>query len=184
MEVPKGIPNPSNKVCKLRKSLYGLKQASRQWFSKLTQTLLTLGYQQSKYDYSLFINKSSTDITIVAVYVDDIMVTGSNFSEVIHLKQHLNALFGIKDLGQLHYFLGLEVIHTAEGIILSQRKFTNELLKECGPLPNTAVSTPLPLNCKLSPDDGEPLPDPFLYRTLVGKLNFLTHTRPDLSYTA
>jgi len=76
------------------------------------------------------------------------------------------------------------VINTAEGIILSQRKFTTELLKECGPLPNTAVSTPLPLNCKLNPDDGELLPDPFLYRTLVGKLNFLTHTRPDLSYTA
>jgi len=86
MEVPKGIPNPSNKVCKLRKSLYGLKQASRQWFSKLSQTLISLGYQQSKYDYSLFINKSSTDITLVAVYVDDIMITGSNTSEISHLK--------------------------------------------------------------------------------------------------
>ena len=86
MEVPKGIPNPSNKVCKLRKSLYGLKQASKQWFSKLSQTLLSLGYQQSKYDYSLFINKSSIDITLVAVYVDDIMITGSNTSKISHLK--------------------------------------------------------------------------------------------------
>ena len=96
----------------------------------------------------------------------------------------MDTFFGIKDLGQLHYFLGLEVIHTAKGIILSQKKFTNELLRECGPLSSIAVSTPIPLNCKLNPEDGELLHDPFLYRTLVGKLNFLTHTRPDLSYTA
>jgi len=184
MEVPKGIPNPSNKVCKLRKSLYGLKQANRQWFSKLSQTLISLGYQQSKYDYSLFINKSSTDITLVAVYVDNIMITGSNTSEISHLKQHLDTLFGIKDLGQLHHFLGLEIIHTAKGIILSQKKFTNELLRDFGSLPSAAVSTPLPLNYKLNPDDGDLLPDPFMYRTLVGKLSFLTHTRPDLSYIA
>jgi len=143
-----------------------------------------LGYQQSKYDYSLFINKSSTDTTLVAIYVDDIMITGSNTSEISHLKQQLNTLFGIKDLGQLHYFLGLEVIHTAKGIILSQKKFTTELLRECRPLSSFAVSTPLPLNCKLHPEDGNLLPDPFLYRTLVGELNFLTHTKSDLSYTA
>ena len=69
MEVPKGIPNPSNKVCKLRKSLYGLKQASRQWFSKLSQTLLSLGYQQSKYDYSLFISKSSFKEFLINFFV-------------------------------------------------------------------------------------------------------------------
>ena len=78
MEVPKGIPNRSNKVCKLKKSLYGLKQTRRQWFSKLSCTLLSLGYQQSRNDYSLFINKSSTDITIITVCVDDIMITGSS----------------------------------------------------------------------------------------------------------
>jgi len=109
MEVPKGIPNPSNKVCKLKKSLYGLKQASRQWLTKLSNTLISLGYQQSKNDYSLFIIKSSTNITITEVYVDDIMLTGSNPAEIQHVKQHLHKCFGIKDLGRLHYFLGLEV---------------------------------------------------------------------------
>jgi len=128
MEVPKGIPNPSNKVCKLRKSLYGLKQASRQWFSKLSNTLTSLGYQQSKNDYSLFINKCSTHITLVAVYVDDILITGSDNAEIIHVKDHLNQCFGIKDLGQLHYFLGLEVSHLPEGVVLTQKKFTLEFL--------------------------------------------------------
>ena len=75
MQVPKSIPNPSNKVCRLKKSLYGLEQGSRQWLSKLSTALTSLGYQQSKNGYSLFINKSSTDITIIAVYVDDIMIT-------------------------------------------------------------------------------------------------------------
>jgi len=109
MTVPQGIPNPTNKVYRLRKSLYGLKQASRQRFQKLSSTLSSLGYQQSKHDYSLFINKSSTDIVLIAVYVDDILITGSNKLEIDHVKHHLDQCFGIKDLGTLHYFLGLEV---------------------------------------------------------------------------
>jgi len=104
MQVPQGIPNPLKKVYRLKKSLYGLKQASRQWFSKPSSTLISLGYHQSKHAYSLFINKSSTNITIAAVYVDDNMVTGSNLAEIVHLKQHLHKCFGIKDLGPLHYF--------------------------------------------------------------------------------
>ena len=86
MKVPKGIPNPSNKVCRLKKSLYGLKQASRHWFSKLNSTLVSLGYQQSKNDYSLFINKCSTSITIIIVYVDDILIIGSGKVEIDHVK--------------------------------------------------------------------------------------------------
>jgi len=182
MEVPKGILNPLNKVCRLKKSLYGLKQANRQWFSKLSATLISLGYQKSKNDYSLFINKSSTDITIAVVYVDDIMLTGSSSAEIAHVKQHFHSLFGIKDLGKLHYFLGLEVSYIPQGIVLSQKKFTLEFLKD-GNLPSSRpVLTPLPSNYKLTPDEGDLLTDPTYYRAMVGKLNFLTHTRPDLSF--
>jgi len=78
--------------------LYGLKQASRQWFQKLSTILTGLGYQHSRNDYSLFLNKSSTDIVIIAVYVDDILITGSNKQEIDHVKQHLDMCFGIKDL--------------------------------------------------------------------------------------
>ena len=107
MQMPKGIPNPENKVCRLKKLLYGLKQASRQWFTKLKDTLLSLGYIQSKNDYSLFLNKTTTNITIIAVYVDDILLTGSDSLEIQNVKHRLNQKFGIKDLGHLHYFLGL-----------------------------------------------------------------------------
>ena len=183
MQMPKGIPNPNHKVCRLRKSLYGLKQASRQWFSKLKDTLFSLGYTQSKSDYSLFLNKTSTQITVIAVYVDDILITCSNYAEIQHVKQHLDTTFGIKDLGKLHYFLGLEVSHTEKGFFFSQQKFTRDLLRDCAfPIKNTA-STPLPLTCKLLPDEGTLLNDPTTYSALVGKLNFLTHTRPDLAFT-
>ena len=100
--------------------VHGLKQASRQWFTKLKDTLLSLGFVQSKNDYSLFLNRTSTNITILAVYVDDILLTGSDSKEIQHVKQSLDKQFGIKDLGCLHYFLGLEVQHTPQGVILSQ----------------------------------------------------------------
>ena len=183
MQMPKGIPNPDNKVCRLRKSLYGLKQASRQWFTKLKDTLISLGFVQSKNDYSLFLNKTSTNITILAVYVDDILLTGSDSKEIQHVKQCLNEKFGIKDLGSLHFFLGLEVQHTPLGVILSQQKFTRELLRDCGFPIKRQASTPLPLNCRLLPEEGSLLDDPTTYRALVGKLNFLTNTRPDLCFT-
>ena len=183
MQMPKGIPNPHNKVCRLKKSLYGLKQASRKWFSKLKDTLLSLGYIQSKNDYSLFLNKNSTHTTLLAVYVGDILLTGSHYEEIQHVKQHLNDIFGIKDLGKLHYFLGLEVTQAEQGVLLSQRKFTRELIRDCGFPLKHKVSTPLPLNCKLSPDEGTLLEDLTIYRTLVGKLNFLTNTKPDLSFS-
>ena len=98
MQMPKGIPNPEKKVCRLKNSLYGLKQASRQWFNKVKYTLISLGYAQSKNDYSLFLNNSSKKLTIRTVYVDDILIIGSDFEEIQHVKQCVNAQFGIKDL--------------------------------------------------------------------------------------
>jgi len=86
MKMPEGIPNPSNKVCRLQKSLYGLKQASRQWHAKLVDFLKLQGYTQSKNDYSLFLKSSDTDVTIVAMYVDDILLTGSNLADIQALK--------------------------------------------------------------------------------------------------
>ena len=129
MRVLLGIPNPHNKVCKLKKSLYGLKQASRQWFQKLAAFLNSRDYQQSKNDPSLFLKQSASDITILAVYVDDILLTGSNSTEIDSIKRHLDDEFTIKDLGILHYFLGMEASYVSEGIILTQHKFTKELLQ-------------------------------------------------------
>lgn len=113
-------------MCKLRKSLYGLRQASCQWANKLTHELLEQGFVQSKNDYSMFTLKTATDITILDVYVDDIIVTGSSFQQIQSIKIHLHDTFSIKDLGILHYFLGIEIVYLPDGIVMSQTKFTKE----------------------------------------------------------
>ncbi|XP_048503120.1 uncharacterized mitochondrial protein AtMg00810-like [Beta vulgaris subsp. vulgaris] len=180
--MPEGVPNPENKVYKLIKSLYGLKQASRQWFARLNSELEKQGFVQSKNDYSLFINGYLNDMCIAAVYVDDIILTWPNFALIVSLKQHLHQVFSIKDLGALSFFLGIEVSRLSSRIILSQRKFTKELLSYCSLDLSKTAKIPLPLNLKLLAEDGDFYHDPSQYRCLVGKLNFLTHTRPDLSF--
>lgn len=182
MQVPEGIPNSDNKVCRLLKSLYGLKQASRQWFAKLCDSLKQRGFEQSKNDYSLFIKRRDNLITVAAVYVDDILLTGSDLEEISLLKSHLHQTFTIKDLGELNYFLGMEVTHCPEGIAVTQKKFTTELLQDSGFLHCKPACTPLPLHLKLQPDSGSPLPDLSPYIMLIGKLNYLTNTRPDLAF--
>ena len=184
MKIPDGLDNPSStNVCKLKKSLYGLKQSSRQWFAKLTMELHHQGFVQSKNDYSLFIKRSSTTITIAAVYVDDIILTGNNMAVIQSLKSHLHRIFSIKDLGRLSYFLGIEVSYLPDGIVLSQRKLTTELLQRSSIHQFKKVTTPFPLNLQLHSTNSPLHTNPTQYRSLVGKLNFLTHTRPDLSFS-
>ncbi|XP_057522453.1 uncharacterized mitochondrial protein AtMg00810-like [Amaranthus tricolor] len=142
--------------------------------------LFNQGFEQSKNDYSLFINKTPTSITIAAVYVDDILLTGNNHSIIQSLKAHLHHIFSIKDLGRLNYFLGFEVTYLNDGIVLSQQNFTTNLKL---PLNLKPIATPLPLNLKLQTNNSPLFHDPTHYGSLVGKLNFLTHTRPDFSYT-
>ncbi|XP_021737600.1 uncharacterized protein LOC110704130 [Chenopodium quinoa] len=140
------------------------------------------GFSLLKNDYSLFMNKSASDISISAVYVDDIILTRDNVAVIQDLKAHLHNVFNIKDLGELHFFLGIEVCHVSQGIILSQKKFTKELLQECLMDVYKQAQTALPAHIKLVNDAGDFYSDPTHYRCLVGKLDFLTHTRPYLSF--
>lgn len=121
-------------------------------------------------------------MTIVAVYADDIVITSNNDAEIQNIKSHLDQVFSIKNLGLLHFFLGIEVSYTTEGILLSQEKFTKELLKDCGLESTKPAVTPLLVGLKLLTTGGNYLHDPSVYRRLIGKLNFLTNTRPNLSY--
>nr|GMD06025.1 Retrovirus-related Pol polyprotein from transposon TNT 1-94 [Ipomoea batatas] len=128
MSLPPGVePEKPGQICKLVKSLYGLKQASRQWNEKLTEELVHQGFLQASSDHSLFTRGSGESFIALLVYVDDIVVASSDFCQIQELKNHLHTTFGIKDLGSLKYFLDLEVARSHEGINLCQRKYALEL---------------------------------------------------------
>ncbi|RVW88769.1 Retrovirus-related Pol polyprotein from transposon RE1 [Vitis vinifera] len=128
-----------------------------------------------------FVAQGSLCIYLV-VYVDDIVITGSDQDGIQKLKQHLFTHFQTKDLGKLKYFLGIEIAQSSSGVVLSQRKYALDILEETGMLDCKPVDTPMDPNVKLVPGQGEPLGDPGRYRRLVGKLNYLTITCPDISF--
>ncbi|MCH82440.1 retrovirus-related Pol polyprotein from transposon TNT 1-94 [Trifolium medium] len=133
MKPPPGLQLPQpDLVCKLQRSLYGLKQASRQWNAKLTETLISSGYTQSKADYSLFTKKTTIGFIDILVYIDDVVLGGTYNGEINQLKALLDAKFSIKYLGSLKYFLGFEVARSKSGISLCQRKYTLDLLQDSG----------------------------------------------------
>jgi len=137
---------PPQTVCKLHKSLYGLKQAPRQWFSKLSSSLLSFGLHLSKVDYSLFTKNTTTGYIVVLVYVDDMLITGDNLQLINQIKDHLQKWFQTKDLGDLRYFLGLEITRSKQGIYISQRKYVMDLFKDTGMLTSKPVYLPMDLN--------------------------------------
>ncbi|XP_019244384.1 PREDICTED: uncharacterized protein LOC109224252 [Nicotiana attenuata] len=156
--------------------------AFRQWYAKISHALCSRGNFHSLNDYSLFIRRSGGSTVLLAVYVDDIILTGDDLEEISALKLFLDNQFKIKDLGVLNYFLGIEVAYLPSGILLHQRTFIRDLLHDCNCDMLSHVTCPMDLNSKLKAAMGDPLPSPDTYRSLVGKLNFLTHTRPDLCF--
>jgi Reverse transcriptase (RNA-dependent DNA polymerase) len=118
----------------------------------------------------------------VLVYVDDIIVTGSNQIEIDCVKKYLKQKFEIKDLGKLKYFLGIEIAHSKKWLFISQRKYVLDLLQETGKLGCKPAKTPIETNIKLNIENGEPLKDINHFQRLIGKLIYLTVTRPDLSF--
>ncbi|RVW53841.1 Retrovirus-related Pol polyprotein from transposon TNT 1-94 [Vitis vinifera] len=185
MEQPPGFvaQGESGLVCRLRRSLYGLKQSPRAWFSRFSSVVQEFGMLHSTADHSVFYHHNSLGQCIyLVVYVDDIVITGSDQDGIQKLKQHLFTHFQTKDLGKLKYFLGIEIAQSSSGVVLSQRKYALDILEETGMLDCKPVDTPMDPNVKLVPGQGEPLGDPGRYRRLVGKLNYLTITRPDISF--
>ncbi|GJT96875.1 retrovirus-related pol polyprotein from transposon RE1 [Tanacetum coccineum] len=183
MEQPPGFIDPQfpNHVCKLSKALYGLKQAPRAWFHRLSSFLLAHGFVCSRADTSLFVFTKDSCIMYLLVYVDDLILTGNNESLLTSFTTRLNQEFAIKDLGDLSYFLGLEVSYTNDGLFLSQAKYATDVLTRAALLDSKPVSTPLAAN-EVFVTGGSLFANPTLYRSLVGALQYLTITRPDLSY--
>lgn len=148
MRQPLGYKDPAHPhyVCKHTKALYGLRQAPRAWFSVFSSYLLSLGFQGSKADTSLFILHKGSAVTLILVYVDDVIITGSDSLFISELVKQLSLKFLMKDLGNLHYFLGIEVTPTPGGLFLSQSKYATEVLAKAGMTDCKAVLPLLPPN--------------------------------------
>ncbi|KAL8115567.1 hypothetical protein AgCh_022173 [Apium graveolens] len=170
-------------VCKLQKSLYGLRQSPRLWFSKFSDTIQHMGFIQSKADYSLFILHSPSNITLVLVYVDNLLICGNCQNSIDDLKLMLSQSFNMKDLGPVNYFLGIEIHRSSDGFFLSQRKYATDILHEFGMTHAKPLKLPLDIKLKLTTDMGDPILEPSSYQRLIGKLIYLTITRPDIAFS-
>lgn len=184
MSQPPGFidPDKPDYVCRLNKPIYGLKQAPRAWYQSLKQHLLHGGFTNSAADTSLFIRRTGTSNTYVLVYVDDILVTGNDNNVIARVLHSLADRFSIKDPTDLHYFLGIEATRTKKGLHLMQRRYILDLLAKNNMTEAKQVSTPLPSSPKLTLASGIPLQDPSQYRSVVGSLQYLGFTRPDITY--
>lgn len=184
MRQPEGFSDSRypDHICKLTKALYGLKQAPRAWFDRLSTTLQSSGFCNSKSDTSLFYLKTEQLSIFIFIYVDDILITGNNQTFLSDFVQKLNTFFSLKDLGSVYYFLGIEICRTSEGFHLSQSKYIVDLLTRFGLKDCATVDTPMVTGKQFSKNIGVPLGDPTLYRRMVGSLQYLLTTRPEIAF--
>ncbi|XP_049364801.1 LOW QUALITY PROTEIN: uncharacterized protein LOC125829654 [Solanum verrucosum] len=186
MDYPPGYEIPrlhDYRICRLKKSLYGLKQSPRVWFGKFTKSMKAFGYTQSNTDHTLFLKRQQGKIIALIVYVDDMVVTGTDPEERKALQSYLSKEFKLKDLGPLKFFLEIEVSRSSKGIFLSQKKYTLNLLKETGMTACQPADTPFEEGLKLIVEPNQIPVDKGRYQRLVGRLMYLAHTRPDLAYS-
>ncbi|KAL0382041.1 UNVERIFIED_CONTAM: Retrovirus-related Pol polyprotein from transposon RE2 [Sesamum calycinum] len=169
-------------VCRLKRSLYGLKQASRQWNIELTSKLESYGFTQSPHDHCLFTLRKDSLFLALIVYVDDVLLTGNSLDDLNAVKSYLDDLFTIKDLGNAKYFLGLELARSAQGTYVTQRKYLQDIIHDCQLDNAKPTSTPLPTGIKFDASSGSSLASPERYRRLVGRLLYLGFSRPDISF--
>jgi hypothetical protein len=184
MELPPSYVDQThpNLVNRLKKTLYDLKQAPRVWSDKIGQYLVTSGFQTSNTNFSLYVKKTNHGIVVIVIYVDDLIITRDSDADIFDLKKLLKQEFEMKDLGELRYFLGIEVIQSLKGIWLLQRQYALNKLSKYGMMGCKPISIPLEQNVKLSVDEGDLVEDTTMYRHIIRSLIYMTITRPDLSY--
>ncbi|GKD29619.1 retrovirus-related pol polyprotein from transposon TNT 1-94 [Tanacetum coccineum] len=181
---PPGFEDPDfpDRVYKVEKALYGLHQALRAWYETLSTYLLDNGFQRGKIDKTLFIRRDKGDILLVQVYVDDIIFGSTKKSLCTEFEKMMHKKFQMSSMGELTFFLGLQVKQKEDGIFISQDKYVTEILKKFGFTDVKTASTPMETQKPLLKDeDGEEV-DVHLYRLMIGSLMYLTSLRPDIMF--
>ncbi|CAJ2662166.1 unnamed protein product [Trifolium pratense] len=184
IEQPEGfvVKEHEDKVYLLKKALYGLKQAPRAWYSRIDEYLMKLGFVKSLSESTLYIKGDQTNFLVICLYVDDLLVTGSSVEFIQQFKDDMKQVFEMSDLGEMSYFLGMEVEQKNGDIFICQRKYAKDMLKKFNMENCKSMSTPMCPKEKLCKDDEAEQVDETLYRSLIGCLMYLTTTRPDVMY--
>ena len=185
VEQPKGFvdPHSPNHVFKLKKALYGLKQAPRAWYDRLTQYLIDNHYKRGGIDRTVFIKYHDHDIFVAQIYVDDIVFGSTNKTKVDEFVNVMSSEFEMSMVGELNYFLGMQVKQTSMGIMLSQSKYANNLVKRFGLENGKDFETPMSTTLKLDKDEKGKSVDQSLYRSMIGSLLYLTASRSDICFS-
>ena len=181
----KGFSRPQHPshIFKLKKALYGLKQAPRAWYEKLTEFLVSNGFTRGSVDKTLFINMEKGDIWIAHVYVDNIVFGGTSEVLVQKFPSTMANEFEMSLVGELSFFLGLQVKQTKKGVFVSQTKYPRNLLKKFGWNSPKHARTPMSTTTKVSVDSAGKDVNNTLYRSMIGSLLYLTTSRPDIAYS-
>ncbi|KAK0591752.1 hypothetical protein LWI29_007400 [Acer saccharum] len=185
VEQPKGFVDAHhpNHVYRLKKALYGLKQAPRAWYERLTQFLVDNNYTRGSVDKTLFIKKDNDELFIAQIYVDDIVFGSTNNTKVQQFVDVMSHEFEMSLVGELSYFLGLQIRQLDDGIFITQAKYVKNLVKKFGLEKTKHCDTPMSTTLKLSKDASGKSVDQTLYRGMIGSLLYLTASRPDISFS-
>ncbi|GKD74424.1 putative ribonuclease H-like domain-containing protein [Tanacetum coccineum] len=181
---PPGFVDPAhpNKVYKVIKALYGLHQAPRAWYETLSSFLLENGFRRGTIDKTLFIKKNKSDIMLVQVYVDDIIFGSTTQSMCTEFEDCMHKRFQMSSMGELTFFLGLQVKQQPDGIFISQDKYVADILKKFDFCSIKTATTPIESNKPLVKDEDGVDVDVHVYRSMIGSLMYLTASRPDIMF--
>ena len=170
-------------VYRLIKALYGLRQAPRAWYAKLNEYLEELGFVKCPYEYAVYTKREGNEVLIVGVYVDDLLITGTSIDIISKFKKQMKEKFEMSDLGKLAYYLGIEVDQQIGFTKLKKAAYSKKLLEKAGLSSCNAVKYPMEANIPLSKDEEGKAINPTIFRSLIGGLRYLVHTRPDIAYS-
>jgi hypothetical protein len=185
IEQPAGfiIAGKEHKVLKLKKALYGMHQAPRAWNAKLDDTLLSLGFQRTPSEHVVYVRWNDNVQLVVGVYVNDLIITGSDHDNIRSFKEEMAAAFKMSNLSLLHYYLSIEVKQSASGISLRQGAYVMKILERSDMTGCNLCHVPMEARLELSKQSTQPLVDATAYRSIVGSLRYLVNTHPDLAFT-
>ncbi|GAU31071.1 hypothetical protein TSUD_322080 [Trifolium subterraneum] len=177
-------PMTRMETIRLKKALYGLKQAPRAWNRRIDKFLIDIGFVKCVTEHGVYVKKhDEKGLIVMCLYVDDLLITGSNDKYISEFKSDLKREFEMTDLGHMTYFLGIEFLRTDQGILMLQTRYAKEILKKFEMDKCNSALSPAEPRLQLSKSTEEEDVDPTSYRQLIGSLRYLCNTRPDLSYS-